>query len=91
MQQTLRRGEGLYQCVEQVTSRRSLPLPTFDIDVEYPFPWGAREDDVEVVHLVFDPESRVAGPPAHPCLGVSEAELPCDIIDTPLTLLSGRH
>ena len=71
--------------------RRSRPLPTVDIDIEYPFPRGAREDDVEVVHLVFHPESRVASPPAHPCLRVCETELPYDVIDTPLTLLSGRN
>ena len=87
----LRRSEEIYQCVEQVTSRRSLPLPTVDIDVEYPFPRAAREDDVEVVHLVFHPESRVASPPAHPCLGVCEAELPYDLIYTSLTLLSRRN
>ena len=87
----LRRSEGIYQCVEQVTSRRRLPLPTVDIDVEYPFPRAAREDDVEVVYLVFHPESRVASPPAYPCLGVCEAQLPYEVIDTPLTLLCGRN
>ena len=43
------------------------------------------------MHLVFYPESRVASLPAHPCLGVCEAELPYKVIDTPLTLLRGRN
>ena len=41
--------------------------------------------------LSFTQRSRVASPPAHPCLGVREAELPYEVIDTPLTLLCGRN
>jgi hypothetical protein len=60
----LRRGQGIYQCVEKVGGRSCLPLPTVNINGDYSFAWIAPEPDVKVVLFVFHPEISVPSPTA---------------------------